>query len=70
MTNEYHIALLPGDGIGPEVTAEARRVLDAVSGRFGHRFTSEEADRRRGEVGGVGGGAIDQIGEAAAEGDN
>ena len=26
------IALLPGDGIGPEVMAEARRVLDAVCG--------------------------------------
>ncbi|MDD3981015.1 MAG: 3-isopropylmalate dehydrogenase [Spirochaetia bacterium] len=32
------IALLPGDGIGPEVTAEARKVLDAVAGRFGHHF--------------------------------
>ncbi len=29
------IALLPGDGIGPEVVAEARRVLDAVADRFG-----------------------------------
>ncbi len=32
------IALLPGDGIGPEVTAEARKALDAVAGRFGHEF--------------------------------
>jgi len=32
------IALLPGDGIGPEVTAEARKALDAVAGRFGHAF--------------------------------
>ncbi|MPL70487.1 3-isopropylmalate dehydrogenase [bioreactor metagenome] len=32
------IALLPGDGIGPEVTAEARKALDAVAGRFGHDF--------------------------------
>jgi 3-isopropylmalate dehydrogenase len=32
------IALLPGDGIGPEVTAEARKALVAVAGRFGHKF--------------------------------
>lgn len=32
------IALLPGDGIGPEVTAEACKALDAVAGRFGHAF--------------------------------
>ncbi|MFM7158748.1 MAG: isocitrate/isopropylmalate family dehydrogenase, partial [Planctomycetaceae bacterium] len=32
------IALLPGDGIGPEVTAEGRRVLEAVATRFGHQF--------------------------------
>ncbi len=32
------IALLPGDGIGPEVTAEAHKVLDAVARRFGHDF--------------------------------
>ncbi len=32
------IALLPGDGIGPEVTAEARKTLDAVAERFGHHF--------------------------------
>ena len=33
------IALLPGDGIGPEVTAAAEQVLRAVAGRFGHAFT-------------------------------
>ena len=36
---EYKIALLAGDGIGPEVTAEAVRALDAVGKRFGHAFT-------------------------------
>jgi 3-isopropylmalate dehydrogenase len=36
------IALLPGDGIGPEVVAEARKVLDAVATRFGHTFTYTE----------------------------
>ena len=32
------IVLLPGDGIGPEVVGEARRVLDAVAQLFGHEF--------------------------------
>src|SRR3989441_3873210 len=35
----YTIAVLPGDGIGPEVTAEAERVLRAAGTRFGIRFT-------------------------------
>ena len=35
MVKGYTIAVLPGDGIGPEVIAEAERVLDAVSERFG-----------------------------------
>lgn len=37
-----HIALTPGDGIGPEVVAEARRTLEAVAARFGHTFTFTE----------------------------
>jgi 3-isopropylmalate dehydrogenase len=37
------IALLPGDGIGPEVTAGARLVLEAVARAFGHRFEFREA---------------------------
>lgn len=36
------IVLLPGDGIGPEVTYEAVRILDAVASRFGHQFTYTE----------------------------
>jgi 3-isopropylmalate dehydrogenase len=36
------IVVLPGDGIGPEVTAEALRVLEAVARRGGHRFRFEE----------------------------
>ena len=48
------IAVLPGDGIGPEVTAEAIKVLDAVGSRFGHDF-----DLRYGRIGG---NAIDDFG--------
>src|SRR5882672_8813189 len=49
------IAVLPGDGIGPEVTAEAAAVLKAVAARFGHEFILHEAA--------FGGSAIDQSGE-------
>jgi 3-isopropylmalate dehydrogenase len=34
----FRIAVLPGDGIGPEVIAQAVRVLHAIGERFGHRF--------------------------------
>ena len=37
------IAVLPGDGVGPEVTAEAVRALRAVAERFGHAFELVEA---------------------------
>ena len=37
---EWIIAVLPGDGIGPEVTAEAERVLEAVAERFGLGFAT------------------------------
>lgn len=39
----YRLAVLPGDGIGPEVIAEAARVLQAVAQRFGHTFRMTEA---------------------------
>lgn len=48
------IALLPGDGIGPEVTAAARRVLEHVAASAGHEFEFGEAA--------VGGIAIDRFG--------
>ncbi len=54
-----NIAVLPGDGIGPEVMAEARKVLSAVETRFGESFTITEAD--------VGGIAIDRHGTALPE---
>ena len=37
------IAVLPGDGIGPEVTKQAKKVLEAVSHQFNHTFIFKEA---------------------------
>jgi 3-isopropylmalate dehydrogenase len=51
---EATITLLPGDGIGPEVVAEGRKVLEAVADQFGHRFFFNEAL--------IGGIAIDETG--------
>lgn len=48
------IAVLPGDGIGPEVTGKAVEVLQAVAKKHGHEFTFVE-----GVMGGI---AIDQTG--------
>ena len=53
---EFKIAVLPGDGIGPEVTAEGTKVLLALGRAFGHRFDLEYAD--------VGGISIDKHGTA------
>ncbi len=39
----YTVAVLAGDGIGPEVTAEAVAVLQAIGARFGHTFTLRQA---------------------------
>ena len=50
----FAITVLPGDGVGPEVTAEAVKVMRAVGQRFGHTF--EET------VGRIGGNAIDEFG--------
>ena len=49
------IAVLPGDGIGPEVVAEAVRCLEAVATRYGHAFELPEAP--------VGAAAMDLTGE-------
>ena len=35
---ELHVALIPGDGIGPEIVEEAKKVLEAVGEKFGHTF--------------------------------
>lgn len=48
------IALIPGDGIGPEIVTEARKVLVAVAQRYGHEFAFTELL--------LGGAAIDATG--------
>jgi len=53
---QFKLAVLPGDGIGPDVTTEAVKVLKAVAGRFGHSFDMS--------YGPVGGAAIDETGTA------
>jgi len=40
---KLNIAVLPGDGIGPEVTAQAKKVLKAIAMEFNHKFTFKEA---------------------------
>ena len=39
---EYKIAVVAGDGIGPEITAEAVKVLEVVGEKFGHKFIFDE----------------------------
>jgi len=55
MASSYRITLLPGDGIGPEITAVARALLDAVSRRHGFELRYDEQP--------MGGAAIDATGE-------
>lgn len=38
---KYKIGLIHGDGIGPEIVHEAKKVLDAVCRKYGHTFTYE-----------------------------
>ncbi|MCL2562439.1 MAG: 3-isopropylmalate dehydrogenase [Oscillospiraceae bacterium] len=38
---QYKLAVIPGDGIGPEVMEQAKRTLDSIGTRFGHSFTYE-----------------------------
>jgi len=55
----FKIVLLPGDGIGPEVVAEAARVLEKVAGKNGHTFTLNEHL--------IGGCSIDQTGSSLSD---
>ena len=55
MDKVYKVAVLPGDGIGPEIVPEAVKVLDKVGESLGFSFIYEEAV--------IGGAAIDAVGE-------
>lgn len=50
-----NIALIPGDGIGPEIVGQAKLVLDKVAQLYGHEFTYTQVD--------MGGCAIDKYGD-------
>lgn len=39
---EFQVTVIPGDGIGPEIVKEARKVLDTVAAKYGHRFKYTE----------------------------
>ena len=57
---DYKIALIRGDGIGPEIVNEAVGVIDAVGERFGHTFSYTDVD--------LGGCATDKYGVSYPEG--
>ena len=50
-----HVALLPGDGIGPEVISQAVKVCNSIAKKFNHKIVWEE-----GLIGAV---AIDKVGD-------
>ncbi len=52
---DFNIAVIPGDGIGPEIVAEARKVLEKIGEVYGHTFHYEELL--------MGGCSIDKYGE-------
>lgn len=56
---QFNLAVLPGDGVGPEVTSEAIKVLQAVGKGFNHNF-----NLRYGQIGGA---AIDEEGVAISK---
>lgn len=53
------ILILPGDGVGPEVTQAAKRILEHIAQKFSHSFSFSEAL--------IGGAAIDATGSALPE---
>ncbi len=56
---DYKIAVLSGDGIGPEIVEQAIKVLNAIGKKFNHNFRYTEAP--------VGATAIDQVGDPFPE---
>ncbi len=57
---EYKIALIRGDGIGPEVVGEAVKVMDTIAAKFGHKFNYTDVL--------MGGCAIDAVGKSYPDG--
>ncbi len=53
------ICLIEGDGIGPEIVAEAKKVLDFIAHKYGHDFAYDKID--------MGGCSIDKYGEPLTE---
>ena len=56
----YKIALIKGDGIGPEVVGEAVKVMEVIGEKFGHKFDFTEVL--------MGGCATDAVGVSYPEG--
>jgi len=56
---DFKLAVIPGDGIGPEIVAQALKVLERVGSVFGHNFSNKELL--------AGGCAIDAVGEPLPE---
>lgn len=57
---EYKIALIRGDGIGPEVVGEAVKVMEAIAAKYGHKFNYTDVL--------LGGCAIDAVGKSYPDG--
>ena len=57
---EYKIALIRGDGIGPEIVEEAVHVINTIGRRYGHQFIYTDVD--------LGGCATDKYGVSYPEG--
>lgn len=55
----YKVAVIPGDGIGPEIVREAKKVLDKIGQKYGHTFDYQELL--------MGGCSIDAYGEPLTE---
>ena len=56
----YKIALIRGDGIGPEVVGQAVKVMDVIAAKYGHRFQYTDVL--------LGGCAIDAVGKSYPDG--
>lgn len=57
---DYRIALIRGDGIGPEVVGEAVKVMDVIARKYGHKFQYTDVL--------LGGCAIDAVGKSYPDG--